>query len=114
MFMKGVAKRLRYRQESRSEAFRCAFSHAPLDEPALRFYLQCTNKQELLDVLVKESFTDLYEALDVLLKERVKGPVRQLKRWLRRYVESRLKYPSDYQLALVVRKSHDTNSRSGR
>ena len=67
-------------------------------------YLYFTNKEELFDVLVEESFVHLYDALGVLLKERNKDPVRQLKRGLRLYVEWGLNHPSEYQIAFVVRK----------
>ena len=66
-------------------------------------YLHFTSKEELFDVLVEESFVHLYEALGILLKERGKDPVQQLKRGLRLYVEWGLKHPSEYQIAFVVR-----------
>ena len=66
-------------------------------------YLYFTSKEELFDALVEESFAHLYETLGILLKERGKDPVRQLKRGLRLYVEWGLKHPSEYQIAFVVR-----------
>ena len=66
-------------------------------------YLHFTSKEELFDVLVEESFVHLYEALGILLRERGKDPVQQLKRGLRLYVEWGLKHPSEYQIAFVVR-----------
>ena len=66
-------------------------------------YLHFKSKEELFDVLVEESFVSLYDALGVLLKERGKDPVRQLKRGLRLYVEWGLKQPSAYQIAFIVR-----------
>ena len=67
------------------------------------FYRYFTSKEELFDILVEESFVHLYEALGILLKERGKDPVRQLKRGLRLYVEWGLKHPSEYQIAFIVR-----------
>ena len=116
--MKAEARRQRYRQETRSEILKAAreifvrdgfegFSMRTLARsvgcsPAA-IYLHFTNKNELFDVLVEESFAHLYEALDVLIKERGKDPVRQLKRGLRLYVGWGLKHPSEYQIAFVVR-----------
>ena len=66
-------------------------------------YLHFTNKQQLLEVLVEESFAHLYDALQVLLHKNPTDPIRQLKRGLRLYVEWGLKNPSQYQIAFVVR-----------
>src|ERR1700730_17169376 len=66
-------------------------------------YLYFTSKEELFDILVEQSFLHLYESLGVLLKERGKDPVQQLKRGLRLYVEWGLKHPDEYQIAFVVR-----------
>jgi AcrR family transcriptional regulator len=118
MFMEAKARRQRYRQETRSEILGAAreifvrhgfegFSMRTLARsvgysPAA-IYLHFTSKEELFDVLVEESFVHLYEALGILLNERGKDPVRQLKRGLRLYVEWGLKHPSEYQIAFVVR-----------
>jgi AcrR family transcriptional regulator len=118
MFMKAAARRERYRQETRSEilgAAREIFVRDGFEGFAMRtlaqsvgcslgaIYRYFTSKEELFDVLVEESFVHLYEALAILLKERGKDPVAQLKRGLRLYVEWGLKYPSEYQIAFVVR-----------
>jgi AcrR family transcriptional regulator len=116
--MKTEARRQRYRQETRSEILGAAreifvrygfegFSMRTLARavgcsPAA-IYLHFTSKEDLFDILVEESFVHLYDALGVLLKERGKDPVRQLKRGLRLYVEWGLKHPSEYQIAFVVR-----------
>jgi AcrR family transcriptional regulator len=76
----------------------CSVGYSPA-----AIYLHFTSKEELFDVLVEESFVHLYEALGILLKERGKDPVQQLKRGLRLYVEWGLKHPSEYQIAFVVR-----------
>jgi AcrR family transcriptional regulator len=118
MFMQAEARRKRYRQETRSEILSAAreifvrhgfegFSMRTLARsvgysPAA-IYLHFTSKEDLFDVLVEESFVHLYDALGILLKERGKDPVQQLKRGLRLYVEWGLKYPSEYQIAFVVR-----------
>jgi AcrR family transcriptional regulator len=118
MFMQAQARRERYRQETRSEilgAAREIFVRSGFEGFSMRtlarsvgcslgaIYLYFTSKEELFDVLVEESFAHLYEALGILLKERGKDPVRQLKRGLRLYVEWGLKHPSEYQIAFVVR-----------
>ena len=116
--MQTEAKRKRYRQETRSEILGAAreifvrngfegFSMRTLARsvgcsPAA-IYLYFTSKEELFEVLVEESFVHLYDALAILLKERGKDPVWQLKRGLRLYVEWGLKHPSEYQIAFVVR-----------
>ena len=116
--MKATARRKRYRQETRSEILSAAreifvrdgfegFSMRTLARsvgcsPAA-IYLHFTSKEELFEVLVEESFVHLYDTLGILLKERGKDPVRQLKRGLRLYVEWGLKHPSEYQIAFVVR-----------
>jgi AcrR family transcriptional regulator len=119
MFMEMKARRQRYRQETRSEILSAAreiFVRDGFESFSMRtlarsvgcslgaIYLYFTNKEELFDVLVEESFVHLYDALGVLLKERNKDPVRQLKRGLRLYVEWGLNHPSEYQIAFVVRK----------
>jgi AcrR family transcriptional regulator len=118
MFMQAEARRERYRQETRSEiadAAREIFVRHGFEGFSMRalarsvgcslgaIYLYFTSKEELFNVLVEESFAHLYEALGILLKERGKDPVRQLKRGLRLYVEWGLKHPSEYQIAFVVR-----------
>lgn len=116
--MKAAARRQLYRQETRSEIVKAAqdifvrdgfegFSMRNLARavgysPAA-IYLQFTNKEELFDVLVEEAFVHLHEALSVLVKERGKDPVQQLKRGLRLYVKWGLKYPHEYQIAFVIR-----------
>jgi AcrR family transcriptional regulator len=116
--MKGGTRRQRYRQQTRSEILGAAreifvrrgfegfsmrsLAHSVGYSPAA-IYLHFTSKEELFDVLVEESFVHLYEALGILLKERGKDPVQQLKRGLRLYVEWGLKHPSEYQIAFVVR-----------
>jgi AcrR family transcriptional regulator len=116
--MKATARRKRYRQETRSEILSAAreifvrdgfegFSMRTLARsvgcsPAA-IYLHFTSKEELFEVLVEESFVHLYDTLGILLKERGKDPVRQLRRGLRLYVEWGLKHPSEYQIAFVVR-----------
>jgi AcrR family transcriptional regulator len=116
--MKVGTRRQRYRQQTRSEILGAAreifvrrgfegfsmrsLAHSLGYSPAA-IYLHFTSKEELFDVLVEESFVHLYEALGILLKERGKDPVQQLKRGLRLYVEWGLKHPSEYQIAFVVR-----------
>jgi AcrR family transcriptional regulator len=116
--MKAGTRRQRYRQQTRSEILGAAreifvrrgfegfsmrsLAHSVGYSPAA-IYLHFTSKEELFDVLVEESFVHLYEALGILLKERGKDPVQQLKRGLRLYVEWGLKHPSEYQIAFVVR-----------
>jgi AcrR family transcriptional regulator len=116
--MKVGTRRQRYRQQTRSEILGAAreifvrrgfegfsmrsLAHSVGYSPAA-IYLHFTSKEELFDVLVEESFVHLYEALGILLKERGKDPVQQLKRGLRLYVEWGLKHPSEYQIAFVVR-----------
>jgi len=119
MFTEAKARRQRYRQETRLEILSAAreiFVRDGFEGFSMRtlarsvgcslgaIYLYFTNKEELFDVLVEESFVHLYDALGVLLKERNKDPVRQLKRGLRLYVEWGLNHPSEYQIAFVVRK----------
>ncbi len=116
--MQAQARRERYRQETRSvilgaareifvrhgfEAFSMRTLARAVGYSPAAIYLHFTSKEELLDVLVEESFVHLYEALGILLKERGKDPVRRLKRGLRLYVEWGLKHPSEYQIAFVVR-----------
>ena len=116
--MKVGTRRQRYRQQTRSEILGAAreifvrrgfegfsmrsLAHSVGYSPAA-IYLHFTSREELFDVLVEESFVHLYEALGILLKERGKDPVQQLKRGLRLYVEWGLKHPSEYQIAFVVR-----------
>ena len=116
--MKVGTRRQRYRQQTRSEILGAAreifvrrgfegfsmrsLAHSVGYSPAA-IYLHFTSKEALFDVLVEESFVHLYEALGILLKERGKDPVQQLKRGLRLYVEWGLKHPSEYQIAFVVR-----------
>jgi AcrR family transcriptional regulator len=116
--MKAGTRRQRYRQQTRSEILGAAreifvrrgfegfsmrsLAHSVGYSPAA-IYLHFTSKEELFDVLVEESFVHLYKALGILLKERGKDPVQQLKRGLRLYVEWGLKHPSEYQIAFVVR-----------
>ena len=116
--MLAEARRKRYRQETRSEiliAAREIFVRNGFEGFSMRtlarsvgcspaaIYLHFTSKEDLFEILVEESFVHLYDALAVLLKERGKDPVRQLKRGLRLYVEWGLKHPSEYQIAFVVR-----------
>jgi AcrR family transcriptional regulator len=116
--MKATARRKRYRQETRSEilsAGREIFVRDGFEGFSMRtlarsvgcspaaIYLHFTSKEELFEVLVEESFVHLYDTLGILLKERGKDPVRQLRRGLRLYVEWGLKHPSEYQIAFVVR-----------
>lgn len=116
--MQANARRERYRQQTRSEILSAAreiFVRDGFEGFSMRtltrsvgcslgaIYLYFTNKEELFDVLVEESFVHLYEALGVLLKQRGKDPVRQLKRGLRLYVEWGLRHPNEYQIAFVVR-----------
>ncbi len=118
MFIAAEARRERYRQETRSQildAAREIFVRDGFEGFSMRtlarsvgcslgaIYLSFKNREDLFDVLVEESFAHLYKALGVLLKEQIKDPVRQLKRGLRLYVEWGLKYPSEYQIAFVVR-----------
>jgi len=118
MFMQAQARRERYRQETRSvilgaareifvrhgfEAFSMRTLARAVGYSPAAIYMHFTSKEELLDVLVEESFVHLYEALGILLKERGKDPVRRLKRGLRLYVEWGLEHPSEYQIAFVVR-----------
>jgi len=116
--MKVGTRRQRYRQQTRSEILGAAreifvrrgfegfsmrsLAHSVGCSPAA-IYLHFTSKEELFDVLVEESFVHLYEALGILLRERGKDPVQQLKRGLRLYVEWGLRHPSEYQIAFVVR-----------
>jgi AcrR family transcriptional regulator len=118
MFMETKARRERYRQETRSQildAAREIFVRDGFEGFSMRtlarsvgcslgaIYLYFTSKEELFDILVEQSFLHLYESLGVLLKERGKDPVRQLKRGLRLYVEWGLKHPGEYQIAFAVR-----------
>ena len=118
MFMEATVRRQRYRQETRLEilgAAREIFVRDGFESFSMRtlarsvgyslgaIYLYFTSKEELLDVLVEEAFVHLHEALSVLLKERGKDPVQQLKRGLRLYVEWGLKHPNEYQIAFAVR-----------
>ena len=103
MFMKAAARRQLYRQETRAEivkAARAIFVRKGFEGFSMRtlacavgyspaaLYLQFASKEELFDVLVEEAFVHLHEALSVLLNERGKNPVEQLKRGPRIYVES--------------------------
>ena len=116
--MKAGTRRERYRQQTRSEiqdAAREIFVRHGFEGFSMRtlarsvgyspgaIYLHFTSKEELFDALVEESFVHLYEALGILLKERGKDPVQQLKRGLRLYVEWGLKHPNEYQIAFVIR-----------
>ncbi len=116
--MLAETRRKRYRQETRSEilvAAREIFVRNGFEGFSMRtlarsvgcspaaIYLHFTSKEDLFEILVEESFVHLYDALAVLLKERGKDPMRQLKRGLRLYVEWGLKHPSEYQIAFVVR-----------
>jgi AcrR family transcriptional regulator len=119
MFMKAAAKRrARHRDEMRLEilsAARHIFVRYGVENFSMRtlaravgyspaaIYLHFTNKEQLLEVLVEESFAHLYDALQVLLHKNPTDPIRQLKRGLRLYVEWGLKNPSEYQIAFVVR-----------
>ena len=118
MFMKAAARRQLYRQETRAEivkAARAIFVRKGFEGFSMRtlaravgyspaaLYLQLASKEELFDVLVEEAFVHLHEALSVLLSERGKNPVEQLKRGLRIYVEWGLKHPNEYQIAFAVR-----------
>ena len=118
MFMKAAARRQLYRQETRAEivkAARAIFVRKGFEGFSMRtlaravgyspaaLYLQFASKEELFDVLVEEAFVHLHEALSVLLNERGKNPVEQLKRGLRIYVEWGLKHPHEYQIAFAVR-----------
>lgn len=66
-------------------------------------YLHFASKEELFESIVEESFAHLHERLRILLDERGKDPVRQLKRGLRIYVEWGLEHPNEYQIAFIVR-----------
>src|ERR1700726_2896233 len=129
MFIETEARRERYRQQTRSEilgAAREIFLRHGFEGFSMRtlarsvgcslgaIYLYFTNKEELFDVLVEESFVHLYDALGVLLKERNKDPVRQLKRGLQLYVEWGLNHPSEYPMAFVVRKATKQADRTHR
>jgi AcrR family transcriptional regulator len=118
MFIQAEARRERYRQEARSEILSAAreiFVRDGFEGFSMRtlarsvgcslgaIYIYFKSKEDLFDALVEESFVHLYDALGVLLKERGKDPVRQLKRGLQLYVEWGLKHPSEYQIAFVVR-----------
>jgi AcrR family transcriptional regulator len=118
MFMQAAARRARHRDEMRLEilsAARQIFVRYGVENFSMRtlaravgyspaaIYLHFTNKEELFEVLVEESFAHLYDALHSLLDEDPKDPIRQLKRGLRLYVEWGLKNPSEYQIAFVVR-----------
>src|ERR1700719_32841 len=118
MFMEAKTRRQRYRQETRSEILSAAreiFVRDGFESFSMRtlarsvgcslgaIYLYFSSKEELFDALVEESFLHLYEVLGVLVKERGKDPVQQLKRGLRLYVEWGLKHPSEYQIAFTLR-----------
>ena len=66
-------------------------------------YLHFKSKDELFDVLVEESFADLYRSLEKIVREKGKDPVQQLKRGLRLYVDWGLENPNEYQIAFVIR-----------
>jgi AcrR family transcriptional regulator len=116
--MKAEARRAQHREELRTEILDAAreifvkigyeaFSMRKLARSigysAAAIYLHFESKEELFDVLVEESFAHLHEGLGVLLQERGKDPVRQLKRGLRLYVEWGLCHPNEYNIAFVVR-----------
>ena len=111
-------RRERYRQQTRSEILNAAreiFVRAGFEGFSMRtlarsvgyspgaIYLHFTSKEELFEILVEESFAHLSEALGVLLQERGKDPVQQLKRGLRLYVEWGVKHPTEYQIAFLLR-----------
>ena len=118
MFINSAVRRKRHREEARSEILAAAreiFVRDGFESFSMRtlarsvgcspaaIYLHFTSKEELFDTLVESSFAHLHEALGVLLKEPARDPVRQLKRGMHLYVEWGLKYPSEYQIAFVVR-----------
>jgi AcrR family transcriptional regulator len=116
--MTAEARRAQHREELRTElldAAREIFVQSGFEEFSMRklarrvgyspaaIYLHFEGQEELLDALVEESFAHLYERLRVLVQERGKDPVQQLKRGLRTYVEWGLRYPNEYNIAFVVR-----------
>jgi AcrR family transcriptional regulator len=107
-----------YRQQTRSEILEAArdiFVNEGFEDFSMRtlarsvgysagaIYLYFRSKEELFDVLVEQSFVHLYQALEILLRERGKDPAVQLKRGLRLYAEWGLNHPGEYQIAFVVR-----------
>ena len=118
MFMSVEASRLQHKEALRSgilEAARAIFVRDGFDGFSMRtlarsvgyspaaIYLHFKNKDELFDVLVEESFADLYKSLQKIVREKGKDPVQQLKRGLRLYVDWGLKNPNEYQIAFVLR-----------
>lgn len=118
MFINSAVRRERHREEARSEILAAAreiFVRDGFESFSMRalarsvgcspaaIYLHFTSKEELFDTLVESSFAHLHEALGVLLEEPAMDPVRQLRRGMHLYVEWGLKYPSEYQIAFVVR-----------
>lgn len=116
--MNAGARRAQHREELRAEILEAAreiFVKSGFEGFSMRklarsvgyspaaIYLHFESKEELFDVLVEESFAHLYERLGVLIQERGKDPVRQLKRGLRLYVEWGLDHPNEYNIAFVVR-----------
>jgi AcrR family transcriptional regulator len=128
--MQAAARRARYRDEMRLEILRAArhiFVRHGVENFSMRtlaravgyspaaIYLHFTNKEQLLEVLVEESFAHLYDALQVLLHEKpTDDPIQQLKRGLRLYVEWGLKNSSEYQIAFMVRKPAENPYRTHR
>lgn len=115
--MKAAARRAQHREELRTEildAAREIFVKSGYEGFSIRklarsvgyspaaIYLHFESKEELFDVLVEESFAHLYEGLSVLLRERGKDPVQQLRRGLRLYVAWGLRFPNEYNIAFVV------------
>ena len=116
--MNAVTRRAQHREELRAEILEAAreiFVEGGYEAFSMRklarivgyspaaIYLHFENKEQLFDVLVEESFAHLYEALETLLRDRRRNPVRQLKRGLRLYVEWGLRYPNEYSIAFLVR-----------
>ncbi len=119
MFMEAKARRQRYRQEIRSEILNAAreiFVRDGFEGFSMRTLARSVGcSLGAIYLLLHEQGRTFRRSgggklrplvqthSGVLLKERNKDPVRQLKRGLRLYVEWGLKHPSEYQIAFVVR-----------
>ncbi|MEY2487223.1 MAG: hypothetical protein QOH39_2871 [Verrucomicrobiota bacterium] len=118
MFIDAPARRERRRQQIREEILHAAreiFVRTGYESFSIRalaqsvgyspaaIYLHFENKQQIFDLLVEESFAHLNNELQALIEKPNKNPRSQLKAGLEFYVHWGLKYPSEYQVAFVLR-----------
>jgi AcrR family transcriptional regulator len=124
--MTTLARRQRYRDAARQEivdAARDVFSEVGFESFSMRklaaragcslgaIYLYFEGREALFEALVEDSFAQLLSALEVLRDDAGGGPLAQLRRAMRIYVDFGLEHPSHYRVAFLLRPLDHTGGR---